>query len=727
MSIALNPATHAKQDAFPPLRWLHNAPLDLLVGCGLWSLPVLLVAAFAAARFQTHLAVVFYGLALAVNYPHYMATIHRAYYRKDEVRRYRTFTVYVTVALALTLVAAHAFPALLPWVFTTYVFWSPWHYTGQNYGLAMTFAKRNGVVFTPALRRVFYGAFELSYLVLLVGFNVGPSSDRLVVSLGLAPHAGRIVMASLLAAFALAAGWSVFHIVRQVGVRRAAPATLPLVTQCVWFFPILAILKSDAPVAPAQYGAGALAVLHSAQYLWITTFYARRDAETEGDATPRRRLKYFTTLFLGGVALFVPGPWLASYVFKFDFTTSFLIFTALVNIHHFILDGAVWKLRDVRVAKLFIESDGGASATNALASSGARRPAFSRTLVFIPVAALLVGVAALDQARFFLGVNPAHPERLARADALNPYDSRIHLRIAGAEAAAGRQERAQSALERAVAVNPYDFESQTLLGKTLVEKREYDRAYIHYRRFLTHFPNEVDSLVNFGLLALRLNNVAEATASWERAVRLDPSQQNALLYLGDAYAKGARHADAAAAFERALVLFPKEAFGAARAPERLITLVLKIGDEYAQTPDAPKADEYYVRALTLARQAALKPLEAAALARRGEFLATRDPAAAAKTYQELLKLDAEIGDRRAAAADWHNYGAFLNRANAPAEIAYACCLMAESLLEKDDSAARRPILALSNSLAEKLGVKADEVRRDREGFANRAREWAPGV
>ena len=63
---------------------------------------------------------------------------------------------------------------------------------------------------------------------------------------------------------------------------------------------------------------------------------------------------YFLTLLAGGIALFIPGPWLVSYAFHYDFTTSFLIFMALVNIHHFMLDGALWKLRDTRVSSLLV-------------------------------------------------------------------------------------------------------------------------------------------------------------------------------------------------------------------------------------------------------------------------------------------------------------------------------------------------------------------------------------
>ena len=72
--------------------------------------------------------------------------------------------------------------------------------------------------------------------------------------------------------------------------------------------------------------------------------------------------RYWTTLVAGGVALFVPGPWLASYVGRFDFTSSVLIVTAVVNIHHFVLDGVVWKLRDPRVSKVLTSTQEHAAA-----------------------------------------------------------------------------------------------------------------------------------------------------------------------------------------------------------------------------------------------------------------------------------------------------------------------------------------------------------------------------
>jgi len=86
---------------------------------------------------------VFYGLALVFNYPHFMATIYRAYGTREDFSKYRVFTVHATALLILTAILTHTSLKLLPWVFTLYINWSPWHYSGQNYGLLMMFARRN--------------------------------------------------------------------------------------------------------------------------------------------------------------------------------------------------------------------------------------------------------------------------------------------------------------------------------------------------------------------------------------------------------------------------------------------------------------------------------------------------------------------------------------------------------------------------------------------------------
>ena len=87
--------------------WLYGPWLDLVVGCGAWSLPLLLLSYFSIASSARAWSVAFYGLALFFNYPHYMATIYRAYHRVEDVQKYRVFTVYTTALILLTGLLSH--------------------------------------------------------------------------------------------------------------------------------------------------------------------------------------------------------------------------------------------------------------------------------------------------------------------------------------------------------------------------------------------------------------------------------------------------------------------------------------------------------------------------------------------------------------------------------------------------------------------------------------------
>ena len=165
--------------------WIYGPWLDLLVGCGAWSAPLLAVALLMAPAHNHAWAMAFYLLAIVFNYPHFMATIYRAYHTRADFEKYKFVTLHVTVLLVLTGIVMHASPRLFPWLFTLYICWSPWHYSGQNYGLLMMFARRSGAEITAGERRWLRGAFVASYLMLLASFETGGSADPLILSLGL--------------------------------------------------------------------------------------------------------------------------------------------------------------------------------------------------------------------------------------------------------------------------------------------------------------------------------------------------------------------------------------------------------------------------------------------------------------------------------------------------------------------------------------------------------------
>src|ERR1700741_624287 len=114
-----------------------------------------------------------------------MATIYRVYHRESDFHRYRIFTVHITLLVLATTVLTHFWVRALPWIFTLYLTGSPWHYSGQNYGLFMMFARRAGAKPERWNRHAIYAAFLLSYAILVVSFNIGSSADPLFLSLNL--------------------------------------------------------------------------------------------------------------------------------------------------------------------------------------------------------------------------------------------------------------------------------------------------------------------------------------------------------------------------------------------------------------------------------------------------------------------------------------------------------------------------------------------------------------
>src|SRR5580700_8323026 len=443
--------------------WVYGPALDLIVGCGAWSTPLLALAYFSMASSTRAWAIAFYALALLFNYPHYMATIYRAYHRSDDFHKYRIFTVHLTALLVLTLLLSHYWVRMLPWIFTIYLTWSPWHYSGQNYGLFMMFARRAGADPQKAERRALYGAFIVSYLILFLGFHTGPSTDSLFISLNIPALVSRWEQIVLFVLFIVLTVFGFARLSRATGWRKLTPAVTLFSSQCLWFLlPAAISLIKGIEIPQSRYSSGVLAVMHSAQYLWITSYYARREA-TADKASNWRPLAYFAVLVIGGIALFVPGPWLASRIFHRDFTTSFLIFTALVNIHHFILDGAIWKLRDGRIAALLVNSRA-QIAERAVKARSRTMTAFrwlagsssvARTLRVGAASALLLW-GCVDQVHYYLALHNSNLADLKRAASLAPYDAPVEVRLARQAMEEGNPQDSVAAWQYAIKANPAD-------------------------------------------------------------------------------------------------------------------------------------------------------------------------------------------------------------------------------------------------------------------------------
>jgi tetratricopeptide (TPR) repeat protein len=669
-------------------------------------------------------AVAFYLLAVVFNYPHFMATVYRAYRTREEFSRYKIYTIHLTLLLALTAILAHASFRLLPWVFTLYICWSPWHYTGQNFGLLMMFVRRCGAEISAVERHMIHLAFIASYVMLLISFHTDASSDPYILSLNI-PHRisvpGREILGAIFAVLALLA---FARLAKRNGLRALmAPMTL-LVTQALWFaVPTILELGYGLSIPQTRYSSGILAVLHSTQYLWITSYYQQREARAAGDSAWRMST-YFATLIAGGIALFIPAPWLVSYAFHYDFTSSFLIFTALVNIHHFILDGAIWKLRDRRVAALLVDGDtrtaaaGAAAARNVTAALGGatrwlagRSPSAHAVRMVLATVLFLWGGA--DQFHFFLGADENNLPHLERAAAMNPYDATMQLRIARAESRLGAHEKADEALLRAIATNPRNPGPQHARARALLLDGRYDEAYKHYTEMLKVLPRDPDALVSFGVVAAKLGRANEAMESWQKALDVDPHQGNAHLYLAAAYEQQGQPAVAARHYQAYIALASAHPGAVAGPPGRVPSVAVALGDAYANAGQAASALAAYDSAIKLAEGAGDAKVESLALAHRADLLEkTGDAAAAARSYQRGIALDAKGSDRHAEAIDWFNYGQFLRRQAQGDRLALACFVHAEELLGNAPSKDLDTVRKLRQQTESRLEREAASIRQD---------------
>lgn len=704
--------------------WIYNPWLDLIVGCGAWSAPLLLLSYFSPISSALTWSVTFYILALFFNYPHYMATIYRAYHRAEDFHKYRIFTVHITALMALKLLLSHAWPRLLPWIFTIYLTWSPWHYSGQNYGLFMMFARRAGADPDKSTRRALYGAFIVSYLILFLRFHTGVSTDPLFLSLGIPPVISRWEQMILGAAFLVLSVFGLSRLASKAGWRKLIPSLTLFSSQFLWFLlpQLIAVIKGfDIP--QNRYSSGVLAVMHSAQYLWITSYYARREAAAEGTSTTRawRPWAYFGVLVVGGIALFVPGPWLASRAFHHDFTASFLIFTSLVNIHHFILDGAIWKLRDGRIAALLLNSrerfaEAASNAGGSLAASWRWLTGSASTARALRVSAalLLLVWGTVDQARYYLALRTDDFNDLERAAALDKFDSTVQMRLAQRALDNNQPRKAETAWRQAMQSDPSNPAPRQALLRFLIDQDRYDEAYELAAASMEYAPQDPDLLLDRGLLASHLGHADEAIADWNRVLSVDPDQLLAHLYLANELDHEGKPQPAALHYNAFLEKIAHVRASDRPPADKVIAIALRMADCQARSNQTELAAKSYHLAEKLAAQTHQLKLESIADVNEADLQAkTGKLDEALELHQRALRLDDSLADASASADDWSAYGHFLDEAGFAPRLAYACLVKSELTREMiPGNASASPVEVERQQLEKRLGAAAAPIRHN---------------
>ncbi len=527
----------------PSNRWLFGPARDLLLGCGLGYACVFAAFCFIGGDIRTALpAGIVPFLTLLVGAPHYGATLLRVYARRADRRAYAFFAVYVSLALAGVFVLATRSAWVGSLLLTVYITWNPWHYAGQNYGLGVMFLRRRGVAVDTEVKRWFYASFLLSFLLTFLVLHREDAAAA-YSPLIYAEHAYRFqplgIPARLadqgiflaLSAYLISLAMSFRLLLRRASLGVLLPTALLTATQALWFaFPLVCrvygVLQWVEPLSAryAIYYFYWAALAHSVQYVWVTSYFAHGREGFEGYG------RWFWKTVLAGTAIWtVPGLLFAPHLLgtlPFDMGLGALV-AACVNLHHFILDGAIWKLRDGRIARILVRSEPELEPGAApIVPSPAWRPLRVALWATGAVSLAITLVHMVEDTRLAQGLSHANAQRVESAlrhlswVGLESPEQRI--RLGKLLEGKGDARSALAQYQRAAWIYP-TARAYRLTASLQEQSGDTEAALAAWQEMARLAPTKARPRYRVGMLSLERGDLPRAVAALEEATRLEPS------------------------------------------------------------------------------------------------------------------------------------------------------------------------------------------------------------
>lgn len=334
--------------------FLWGRATDLIwVACGgffaflLIAAPLSLVPSAGAA-----LTTLFLHLGIVCNYPHYSATyqvIVRE--RRAKPASFALLLASLPVMAALYLLGAKSPDFVWPLLLRGYLTWSAHHYAAQHFGIASLHSARSGRALGKREKSLLQFAFlGLGAFMMITANTAGGDATTAAKIVGLANDADQIPTAGFPVAFydlallvAVAAIGSALVantlLRRRTGKGFGIQVWLLLATAFAWFVvPELRRPDGSSWLSPnlAVCLLGAPPFFHCAQYLAVIGWRNRLG----GDVRP---VWIYAGLVAGGLALFhLPVRALAATT-GVDELHTILLLVAIVNLHHFFIDGLIWR------------------------------------------------------------------------------------------------------------------------------------------------------------------------------------------------------------------------------------------------------------------------------------------------------------------------------------------------------------------------------------------------
>jgi tetratricopeptide (TPR) repeat protein len=426
---------------------------------------------------------------------------------------------------------------------TVYLTWSPWHYTGQNYGIAVMFIQRTGADPPRRPKRWLYASFLLSYALTFLVLHSGDGARMdtfenfegtgiQFMTLGIPDSFSAVALPVLGICYLITLAGAARELLRIASPRELLPVAILCLTQALWFSVPEAArywnLAGGFEVLNPDFRANYflwIALGHSVQYLWVTSYYAKAAGSRHGQGW-----YYGKILLAGNVAWMLPaalfGPGLLGGTP--DDAGFGLLVASLVNIHHFILDGAIWKLRNSRIADLLIRApERGAQQDQAAVSRRSWPAALAWSILALCLLASFaefwdrqVNRPERMSQRDFAGVSAS----LDRSAWIGRDSARRRVMIGHSLAKAGDHAAARREYERSIALHPgaAAFDG---LGQLHALEGNWTEALVDFERGLEISPNNAELLARAGMAQMALGRLEEGRALFEQAVKANPDSK----------------------------------------------------------------------------------------------------------------------------------------------------------------------------------------------------------
>lgn len=326
-----------------------NAPVDFFFVGGASIVTFACILLFQATERTAAMTLAAMYLMWVINWPHFSMSTYRLYQSRANIDQY-PFTAWVVPFIVIGGVALSlSYPdTVAPYFVKLFLIWSPYHFSGQTVGITLIYARRAGMRIEKPERTILsafvFGTFFLSSIRAEAGREGQTYYGVAYPAIGVPQWAITASEWGMWILIGLFAAMAVYWCMKQ---RRMVPpiVLLPAVTQYVWF------VQSVYTPSFQEF----VPMFHSLQYILIAWGIQLKERQELRGIEPSRKYVVAETArwsalnLAGGVALFyfLPefGAWLG-----YPPAVAAGVIIAAVQIHHFFVDGVIWKLKNQTVS-----------------------------------------------------------------------------------------------------------------------------------------------------------------------------------------------------------------------------------------------------------------------------------------------------------------------------------------------------------------------------------------